>query len=159
MLAGKETKYIGLLDQHKGQAKVTTFNKGGTQEGKLPNVGYKEGCLMVQKNLCLCRQWYVRKWFCATKENHVCAANKMFEGNFVLLRQIIFVLQMICSKLVLKYQGNLCLCHGPNVKKLPCGTKSKHVVAVDQMLNNGFVAKAINHKPRPNFLCLEAQNK
>ena len=36
-------------------------------------------------------------------------------------------------------------------------TKPKHIVAVDRMLDGGFVAKASSLKPRPSLLYLEAQ--
>ena len=36
-------------------------------------------------------------------------------------------------------------------------TKPKHIVAVDRMLDGGFVAKASSLEPRPSHLYLEAQ--
>ena len=36
-------------------------------------------------------------------------------------------------------------------------TKPKHIVAVDQMLDGGFVAKVSSLEPRPSHLYLEAQ--
>jgi hypothetical protein len=44
--------------------------------------------------------------------------------------------------MVLWYQGKSCLCHRPNVRKWSCGSNTNCIVAVDQILDGGFVAKA-----------------
>jgi hypothetical protein len=69
-----------------------------------------------------------------------------------------FMPRMVCKIMVLRYLGNSCFGRGPNVRKLPWDTKTNHVVAVNGMLDVGFVAKASSLTPRPSFfLYLEAR--
>jgi hypothetical protein len=49
MSRGKERKKFGPSYQHKGQAKGTTSNKGGTQGRKPRNVGNKEDNIVVMR--------------------------------------------------------------------------------------------------------------
>jgi hypothetical protein len=82
----------------------------------------------------------------------------MLEGGFVLAKQIMFVSRMVCEMMVLRYLGKSCSGRGLNIKKLPWGTKTNHVVAVNGMLDVAFVAKASSLTPRPSFfLHLEAK--
>jgi hypothetical protein len=128
----------------------TTFNKGGPQRGKPQMLETKKVALCHQGKSCLCRGWIVRRWFCATKTNYDCAADGMLEGGFcatkanydcttdgtledgfVLSRQVMFVPRMVCKIMVLQHLGKSYFGRGPNVRKLPWGTKTNHVVAVN----------------------------
>lgn len=42
-------------------------------------------------------------------------------------------------------------------ERIPCRTKTNHVVDADQMLDGGFVAKASCLKPDPSFLYFDAK--
>jgi hypothetical protein len=46
-------------------------------------------------------------------------------------RQIVFVPQMVCKIMVLRYQGKSCFGRRPNVRKLYWSAKTNHVVAVN----------------------------
>jgi hypothetical protein len=117
----------------------------------------KKGALCHQGKSCLCRGRNVRRWLCATKENYDCTTDRTLEGGFVSPRQIMYVPQIVCKIMVLQYLGRSYFGRGPNVRKLPWGTKTNHVVAVNWMLDIGFVAKASSLRPRPSFLYLETK--
>ena len=68
--------------------------------------------LCFQGKSCSCREWNVRRWLCATKTNNDFVADRMLEGGFVI-------------------PGKYCFSYMLNVGKLPCGTKTNHVVAVN----------------------------
>ena len=60
-------------------------------------------------------------------------------------------------KVTLRYQSRSCLYRGPNVRRGNFGIKANYVVAVDYILQGGFVANPSSLKPRPNLLYLKAQ--
>ena len=66
----------------------------------------------------------------------------MIEDGFVLSRQIMFVPHMVCKIMVWQYQGKPCFNCEPNVRKLPWGAKTNHVVSVNSMVDIRVVAKA-----------------
>jgi hypothetical protein len=71
----------------------------------VPRPECKKVVLCYQGKLRLCRGRNVRRRFCITKANRVCAADGMLEGGFVSPRQIVFVPRMVCKIMVFRYQG------------------------------------------------------
>ena len=80
--------------------------------------------------------------------NHIYTVDKMLEVGLV---------GQNIKNVALFSQGKSCVSHKRNVIRWHCGTKSNHVVAEDQMLDGGFVAKASSLKPMPILLYILAQ--